>query len=147
MDTSLLKSTLQPAKVGHRNHAGKQVTAYLAVGPVPQWPRRDKLVVFALPEAILDLPPVQAGLDDLGRSPIRIVGDDDIATESGPLASHTISVLAETHLHAVLRRRKLYDVKIQGNVKSFTQTKVSFVDGLRFAPVWRTIAHLGTHLE
>ena len=73
----LLQPEFEHPQVGQGHDAGKKMAADLAVGPVPKRLYVDQIIVFALPEAVLYLPPVQVSLDDLGRGPVGVVGDDD----------------------------------------------------------------------
>ena len=81
---------------GQRRHTGEQVAAYLAVGnTVTHGLDAHSLFVLAQSEPIFHLPAIQMGLDDLGCSPVPVVGVDDRLAEPFLFPAQPVEVIAE----------------------------------------------------
>jgi hypothetical protein len=80
--------------------AGKQMAT---VGPVPDWAA---LPLDRYPDEPV-LPAIQAGFYDLGRCPVRVVGNDNVLTKQGLLALHTDHILSKAHGQPIGGGRKL----------------------------------------
>ena len=57
------------------------MAADFTVGPVSNGTGANQVIVFAETKPVFDLPPVEAGLYDFTRRPVRVVSDNNIFAE------------------------------------------------------------------
>jgi len=80
------------------------MAANFAVRPMPHRHHPEEVMVFTLPERLLDRVPIQAGLNDFVRAPRVAVCDDDIFPELVYLLADSVVILAKTHVRVAILR-------------------------------------------
>lgn len=105
----------------------------------------DKLIVFALPESVLQLPSINMCFHYLTPRPIFVIIDDDVLPEGASLPLHAIRILLKFYDAAACRIREI-DVKIfRRNVQPFPQPKLALPDRSWVTPIRQALPNFTPH--
>lgn len=122
---------LKQPKTTQGNNAGEQMTANLAIGPMEHRVHTDMATCFARPKLLFNPRAIQRGCNNLLRTPVIIVGDDDVFAHYSLGCSYLGGILPKAH--GLLSKAE--PVVLVANIQLLTEFAVAGDDRLATSPM------------
>lgn len=118
-----------------RHNAGEDLTSDLAIRPMMKRSHADVMRVLAGSKLGLDEDSIKRELDNIGGSPVMVVGHDDVATKQCLASANGCIVFSKAHLRSTAPVSELKPIALAFDMQLGAKLLVSFFNSLGILPL------------